>query len=47
MKKKVIVLDASQVSTILKYSGLDGLEVVANRGSKFFYSNDFERFGGP
>jgi hypothetical protein len=38
MKRKVVLLDAAQVSAIVKYSGLEGLNAVANRdeGSLFY-----------
>lgn len=39
--EKVIIIDASQILTIMRRSGVDGLIAIAKRGDHFFYSDDF------
>lgn len=40
MSTKVILIDASKISLIVKLSGIDGLDALARRGDKFFFSDD-------
>ncbi|MFB9175230.1 hypothetical protein ACFFVJ_19660, partial [Roseibium salinum] len=48
MMEKVIILDASEILTILKRTGtksdpLQGLNALTNRGDKFFFNKDFSQ----
>ncbi len=40
--EKIVAIDASEISPIMKNLGLEGLIATAKRGDHFFYSNDFE-----
>ncbi|QFT68000.1 hypothetical protein FIU93_14525 [Labrenzia sp. THAF35] len=41
--EKIVAIDASEISPIMKNFGLEGLIATAKRGDLFFYSNDFEQ----
>lgn len=41
MMDRVILIDASQILTIMLRSGVDGLTGLLGRGDHFFYSDDF------
>ncbi|MCR9057868.1 hypothetical protein [Roseibium album] len=41
MMEKVIIIDASQIHTIMRRSGVDGLSALLGRGDYFFFSDDF------
>lgn len=43
MSTKVILVDASKISQIIKLSGVDGLDALVKRGDKFFFSDDARR----
>jgi hypothetical protein len=36
MMKKIVAIDAAEISPIMKYLGLDGLIAIAKRGGHFF-----------
>ncbi|MBG6148569.1 hypothetical protein [Roseibium album] len=38
---KVIIIDAAQILTIMRRSGVDGLSALLQRGDYFFFSDDF------
>ncbi len=47
MREKVILLDASEILTIIRRAGsgenpVQGLNAIANRGDKFFFGEDFQ-----
>lgn len=39
---KVIIIDASQILTIMRRSGVDGLSALLGRGDYFFFSDDLK-----
>ncbi|WP_297581815.1 hypothetical protein [Roseibium sp.] len=38
---KVIIIDASQLLTIMRRTGIDGLSALHRRGDYIFFSDDF------